>query len=119
MDDLISRQAAICWVKAECNPYGKPSLDYKSGIKVIEHLKEMPSAEKHRKWIPCSERLPNKEKKAYWICTDTEYQCECRWTNNVYGLGESDRWGWSILDIPQYTKVVAWMPLLEPYKEET
>lgn len=24
MSDLISREDAIRWVKAECNPYGKP-----------------------------------------------------------------------------------------------
>lgn len=45
MNDLISRQAVIRWVKTECNPYGKPTLDYESGIKVIEHLKRMPSAQ--------------------------------------------------------------------------
>lgn len=45
MDDLISRRKAIQWVKAECNPYGQPTLDYESGIKVIEHLERMPSAQ--------------------------------------------------------------------------
>ena len=52
--DLIYRQAAIRWVKTECNPYGKPTLDFESGKKVIEHLKQMPSAEPERKrgkWI--------------------------------------------------------------------
>jgi hypothetical protein len=41
--DAISKQAAIRWVKTECNPYGKPTLDFESGKKVIEHLKHMPS----------------------------------------------------------------------------
>ena len=45
MDDLISRQAAIRWVKTECNPYGKPTLDYESGKRVIEHMEQMPSAQ--------------------------------------------------------------------------
>ena len=45
MSDLISRQAAIRWVKTECNPYGKPTLDFESGKKVIEHLAQMPSAQ--------------------------------------------------------------------------
>ena len=45
MDDTISRQAAIRWVKTECNPYGKPTLDFESGKKVIEHLEQMPSAQ--------------------------------------------------------------------------
>lgn len=41
--DLISREDAIRWVKTECNPYGKPTLDFESGKKVIEHLEQMPS----------------------------------------------------------------------------
>ena len=45
MSDLISRQAAIRWVKTECNPYGKPTLEFESGKKVIEHLEQMPSAQ--------------------------------------------------------------------------
>lgn len=67
-------------------------------------------------WIPVSERLPKEEEKTYWVCTDTEYQCECRWTNNRFGIGVAE-WGWSIFDTPQYTKPIAWMPLPEPYKE--
>lgn len=43
-DDTISRADAIRWVKTECNPYGKPTLDYDSGLRVIKHLKKMPSA---------------------------------------------------------------------------
>lgn len=44
-DDTISRQAAIRWVKTECNPYGKPTIDFESGKKVIEHLEQMPPAQ--------------------------------------------------------------------------
>ena len=52
MSDLIDRQAAIRWVKTECNPYGKPTLDFESGKKVIEHLKQMPPAERKKgKWV--------------------------------------------------------------------
>ena len=49
--DVIDRQAAIRWVKTECNPYGKPTLDFESGKKVIEHLKQMPSAQRTGRWI--------------------------------------------------------------------
>ena len=68
------------------------------------------------KWIPVTERLPEAERKSYWVCTDTGYQCECRWINNRFGVIELDEWGWSIFDIPQYQKVMAWMDLPEPYK---
>jgi len=117
MNDLISRQAAIRWVKTECNPYGKPTLDFESGKKVIEHLEQMPSAQPEQRWIPCSERLPKEEQKKYWICTDTGYQCECRWTNvNHFWTDLTTSWHWHIMDVPQYAKVVAWMPLPEPWK---
>jgi len=43
--DLVSRQAVIRWVKTECNPYGKPTLDFESGKRVIKHLEQMPSAQ--------------------------------------------------------------------------
>ena len=81
-------------------------------------LCELPSAQPEPQWILCSERLPKREKEKYWVCTDTGYQCECRWTNDVYGLGTNDDWSWKIFDIPQYSKVVAWMPLPEPYRED-
>ena len=85
--------------------------------RVIRETVEELKAE-HR-WIPVTERLPEEVKEVYWVCTDAQSQHECRWTNNRYGLGDSDECGWSIFDIPQYTKVVAWMPLPEPYKERT
>ena len=53
--DTISRQQAIRWVKTECNPYGKPTLDFESGKKVIEHLKQMPPAQPEPSWIPCED----------------------------------------------------------------
>lgn len=68
-----------------------------------------------QRWIPVTERLPEKRRETYWVCTDTEAQCECRWTDNKFGLGSSE-WGWSIFDYPQYSKVVAWMPLPEPWR---
>ena len=85
--------------------------------KAADAIEELEKAV-HR-WIPVTERLPEEEKKRYWVCTDTEYQCECRWTNNRFGMGEFDEWGWSIFDIPQYSHVVAWMPLPEPPEEVT
>ena len=103
--DLISRANAIRWVKTECNPYGKPTLEFESGKKVIEHLEQMPSTEPKMKWIPCSERLPS-EDGCYLVSTTG--------TNN------------DIIDIAYYTeeiwhkasRIKAWMPLPKPYREE-
>ena len=103
MSDLIDRQAAI------------DALDCINGAEEV--LRALPSVQPEQKWIPCSERLPKKERRTYWVCTDAGTQHECRWTNNRFGMTVSDKWGWSIFDTPQYTKVIAWMPLPEPYRE--
>lgn len=111
MADVIDRQAAIELI-GQMKPYHQDADD------IAEMIANMPSAQPEQRWIPVTERLPEKERKQYWVCTDTEYQCQCRWTNNRFGLAESDTWGWSIVDTPQYSKVIAWMPLPEPYREE-
>lgn len=73
----------------------------------------------HGGWIPCSERLPEEKKAVYWVCNDSGEQFECRWTNaNQVWTGLTTYWHWNIFDVPQYSKVVAWMPLPEPYKEK-
>lgn len=128
MSDIISRQDVLDILRNlafdytfQCGEYyGEDErqstiINTEKAIDVIENL---PSAELEQKWIPVTERLPKKENKSYWVCTDTKYQCECRWTNNMYGIGKSNNYGWSIFDIPQYTKVVAWMPLPEVYRGE-
>ena len=78
-DDLISRAAAIQWVKTECNPYGKPTLDFESGKKVIEHLEQMPSAR--------PEQLTDKEQRIFLaamgreekVCKQVDEECrDCR-----------------------------------------
>ena len=64
--DLIDRQAAIRWVKTECNPHGKPTLDFESGKKVIEHLEQMPPAQPE-------------PQEGHWIWVAGELMCsECR-----------------------------------------
>lgn len=85
------------------------------GMKNRGEISVLPSTQPELRWIPVEDEPPKKFNR-YWVCTDTGYQCECRWTNNIYGLWESDEWGWSIFDIPQYAKVVAYMPLPKPYE---
>lgn len=82
--------------------------------KVIDKQPEQPA------WNPCSERLPDEKEGIYWVCTDTGYQCQCRWTNiNHFWTDLTTDWHWHIMDVPQYSKVVAWRELPLPYSEET
>ena len=135
MSDLIKREDAIkaihnYWKKrldtlptkeSEC---GEVYADIQQMDKILEHNKALcnfieaiPSADRPQGWIPCRERMPKKEEATYLICTETGHMCSCRWTNNMYGLGSNEwsKWGWHIMDKPQYAKVVAWMPL-KPWK---
>lgn len=110
-NDLISRKAAMKFTTPE--DWGTPDERWRPESEYGKFIESLPPADQ---WIPCSERLP-KEKKTYWVCTDTGYQCECRFTDNVYGLGVGAL-GWKVFDIPRFSRVIAWMELPEPYKEE-
>lgn len=105
-DDLISRQAALDIV-----------FDFaETPDKMYQRIRELPSI---GGWIPCGVVLPEEKKAVYWVCNDRGDQFECRWTNaNYFWTDLKTKWHWSLFDAPQYSKVVAWMPLPEPYKEE-
>ena len=106
MNDLISREAVYM-----ANEHLKPC----SPKDVEDMISCIPSAQQ---WIPVTDRLPEEEKKTYWVCTDGGYQYECRWTNaNPIWTHLTTDWHWNIFDIPQYSRVIAWMPLPEPYRE--
>lgn len=92
--------------------------EYKEQVE--DAISDMPTIEPEPHWVPVSERLPDAEKKIYWVCTDSGYQCQCRWTNiNHFWTDLTTDWHWHIMDVPQYSKVVAWRELPLPYSEET
>ena len=92
-------------------------------FKAIAKIKELSksaksnSSESPNNWIPININPPEGGKE-YLIQTDTGYMCTCRWTNvNHFWTDLTTDWHWHIMDIPQYSNVVAWMPLPEPYQE--
>ena len=70
------------------------------------------------RWIPMTDHTPKEELSFYSCYTDKGLVVECLWTNNKYGLGPSGKWGWRLMDVPQYQHITHWMPLPEPPKEE-
>lgn len=66
------------------------------------------SREPEQEWIPCSERMPKKT--GYYICT-------CH--DGTYYRTSVLKWstGWTLTGARSYWKVIAWMPLPEPYAE--
>lgn len=122
-DDAVSRKTILkfldSWMSAlEDNVHNQSVSDLKIIKKDFENL---PSAHLEPHWIPVAERLPNKEEKSYWVCLEGGGQCQCRWTNDMYGLGANEwsKWGWHVMDKPQYSVVVAWRELPESYKVVT
>lgn len=80
--------------------------------KAVQMLLDCADDKINDNWISVFERLPKEEQNSYWIRTDTGYQCECRWTNaSLFMSNRTTDWHWNIMDIPQYTRVVAWKPL--------
>lgn len=128
MDDLISRAEAIeaielvDWYHQNSNKdmvHGANSDEHQAWYKaddVYKALEAVPPADRPRgEWIPVSEK-PKDEERTYLVQLDGGGMCSCRWTNvNPFWTDLTTEWHWCIFDIPQYSKVVAWMDL-EPYK---
>lgn len=113
-DELISREATL-------KPYnGLNDEDTISVWLIRKNIEQQPSVNptKTGHWIPVSE--PPKELGTYLIQTDGEpYMCQCRWTDvNPFWTAFKTEPHWNIFDLPQYSKVVAWMPLPKPYEPQ-
>lgn len=118
MDDTIYRHAAL------------DALEWTwAGKAAFDAIKALPSAQSEPRWIPCSERLPEKrdwylgifkEPDTGWI---NPIPFVCDYVGHETPITTSDFWILHSIDEPdsyyQGLKCVAWMPLPKPYKEET
>lgn len=110
MDDLISRQAAIDAIE----PTLKSILQGNSfkAINVMDKIRELPSVQPEQRWIPCSERLPEESGRYLISAFDGVVR---RTTVAPY---QPRYKAWAMTGRMAYWKVVAWMPLPEPYRED-
>lgn len=76
-------------------------------IPIID-IKNAPTIEP--KWIPCSERLPKRD-------GDYLVTFHHKWPDREYKTVEVEEFRSGGFDENLYVKVIAWMPLPEPYKE--
>jgi len=107
-EDAVSRQAVI-------NIINKPVI-----IKAKEQIEALPSVQTEQRWIPVSERLP--EEDDYKSCIECLDGAVWYFTENgTMGLGyyykSTKEWS-TTDDLKTDGKVVAWMPLPEPYHED-
>ena len=125
-EDVISRQAAIdameTWDKFGCDPDGKlvrydddkhyiPYVHYEDMVHAIKHL---PSAQPKQRWIPWDSGKFPEESGTYTV---TAYDGATR--RVTYAKYQKRLKRWELTGARAYWRVLAWMPLPEPYKTES
>lgn len=116
MSDLISRQAAINIIKNWLFNDTGYSCGEKNVMKcTINELRDLPSFTQKTGWIPVSERLPE-DSELVLFSTKTDRVFEGR-----YFADNTDRQWYAFRDetFAWNNVVTAWMPLPQPYKEES
>ena len=107
MSDTISRQAAIDEIKALYEWHEIVTED-----RAIDHFKRLPSAQPEQRWIPCSERLPEESGKYLITANDGIHK------RTTFAKYQHRHKTWEMTGRMAFWKVLAWMPLPFPYKEE-
>ena len=120
-DALIQRLKAIH--EAEKQIYGPASWDFTA--RCIQAVEDAPTIEPGPKWIPCSEKLPDRFGK---VLVTFIPAAGTLWTRviiahyfDLMGIAKPCFWIGNVgkNDFANITgQVVAWMPLPEPYKED-
>lgn len=102
MSDLISRSRLIEEIKE--NQWGWFSREML--LLILENQPSVTDTNVGCKWIPCSERLPEHAGK-YLVTTDGTFGID------VIDIARFENNEWH-----KSSKIIAWMPLPEPYKGE-
>ena len=112
--DTISRKAAIDYFVTNVGFHDEDGypIDDSDELRKIwaEYFNGIPPAQPEPQWIPCSEGMPKKT--GYYICT-------CH--DGIRYRTSALKWstGWVLTGARSYWKVIAWMPLPEPWKGGT
>ena len=111
---LIYEEDAIEWVEniLEVDKYYHPHAKSRNVPidEVIDRLKRVPSAQPEQRWIPCSERLPDKS--GTYICNCVESDI-----NHVTFIKWQSRYKrWDLNGRRTFWRVTAWKPIPEPYE---
>lgn len=103
MDDLISRQQAIDAL------YNVDEYNSRS----VTAIKNLPSIQSEQRWIPVTERLP--EKRGFYLVTEKEYRIGDKnhlgkFKTKVNFVEFEKKWNRA-----NFFEITAWMPLPKPY----
>ena len=124
-EDAVSRQAAIDRINKQ-REHLQPDIYPQDKIGdaayriCAEFIERLPSAQPEQQWIPCSERLPEEPYGCLVTVWDTNPVTMDEFENILPYFVGWDGEQWNDGDGEQCPfEVVAWMPLPEPYREET
>ena len=110
------------YIKRTINPYGRPfeGTAYELGLKIMDYIENIDD-EKEDGWIPVSERLPESTLPVLCRVKSTTISCTEAYIIGSYYSGcwffQNDTVRAHSFPLSEY-KVLAWMHLPEPYKED-
>lgn len=129
---MSNKRKIYNYIKRTINPYGKPfeGTAYELGLKIMDYIENMDD-EKENGWIPVSERMPEDEREClvtlekiygtpetlFGIANYLKFGDAGYWNEKKYGYLEWDKYSDGHGGTKMY-KVIAWMSLPEPYKED-
>ena len=142
MDKLIKASDAVDIVAKHSALYGDGEISTDDGeallYGIMSEIMNLPSAEPKQRWIPCSERLPenirpvivtwkNNDPASYYQYIvgkhfiGSAHYCNGKWfwysstcEDYLAEYGKSD-----VDEVDEAIEIIAWMPLPEPWKEES
>lgn len=115
MSNPVNRDTLIAYIeeKSGMNVPGwlqEVIMSCPAAVDALEEAYENGKRDAEPKWIPCSERLP----KLNQICIVTDETRRCAYEYSLHYETYDDENGWTYLG----HRIIAWMPLPEPWKEE-
>lgn len=112
MSRLIDADALSRKVKTECNPYGKPTIGFEDGKRVINWIEQAPTI---GGWVSVKDRMPERPPAVDGVLVRREWYLVALESGAVLTISyEFDDERWQTVGSP----VTHWMPLPEPPPKE-
>lgn len=90
-------------------------------VSLMMEIEEAPTIEPEPHWIPCSERLPDAEYgegDSVLCCTESGLMYILYWDGGNWCVPTGEPYEWVNHITGWHDKVIAWMPLPKPYRED-